>query len=180
MIVLSGGLTDEGRVSSPALDRLLTGMREARSRGIRSLGLSVVALRRVRSSPGEPSDSVAEITSEADQRALTSLAVPEVDVRFVHDVWSTRDEALAFAALARTHGWTRVVVVTSPLHTGRACAAIEMVGLNVECRPAEARDYALSRLDKSENRRLAFADAVYEGAALILYRARGWIGPEKR
>jgi uncharacterized SAM-binding protein YcdF (DUF218 family) len=97
-----------------------------------------------------------------------------LDARFVYHVHSTRDEALAFAALARTHGWRRVVAVTSPSHTRRACGALEAVGLTVECRPAAARVYDLTRLDRPSNRRLAFADVLYEAAATLLYRSRQW------
>jgi uncharacterized SAM-binding protein YcdF (DUF218 family) len=98
-----------------------------------------------------------------------------VNARFVRNVFSTRDEALAFAALARTHRWRRVVAITSPTHTARACAALEAVGLSVECRPASERVYDLSRLDRPGNRRLAFADLLYESTATLLYRARGWM-----
>jgi uncharacterized SAM-binding protein YcdF (DUF218 family) len=126
VIVLSGGITHEGRLTTAALDRFLTGVTEARARGVRSLALSEVTL-----TPGG-----IRVSSEPDQRALAALAGPELDVRFVRDVHSTRDEALSFAAMARTHGWRRVMVVTSPLHTRRACATLETAGLSVECRPA--------------------------------------------
>lgn len=165
VVILSGGITHDGRITGQALDRLLTGLAEARRRPLPQVGLSVVGL----TSRGR------EVTSEADQRALVDLVGPGIDARFVHDVHSTRDEALAFAALARTHRWRRVVAVTSPLHSRRACAALEQAGLPVECRPALARDYSLGRLDLSENRRKAFADVLYESAATAVYRTRGWI-----
>jgi uncharacterized SAM-binding protein YcdF (DUF218 family) len=165
VVVLSGGMTDEGRVTGSALDRLLTGIAEAKNRGIRALALSVT-----RDRVGS-----ATITSEADQRALVGLMAPELDVRFVREVYSTRDEALAFAAMARTHGWRRVLLVTSPTHTRRACATFEAAGLRVQCKPSRARDFAISRLDRAENRRLAFAAVLYESAGTLLYRIRGWL-----
>jgi uncharacterized SAM-binding protein YcdF (DUF218 family) len=164
VVVMSGGMNDEGRLQKQALHRLLSGLQIVRSRGIPSLALSntkQVRKQRV-------------LTTEQDQRDLVQLGAPSVDLRFVHDVYSTRDEALAFAALARTHGWRTVVVVTSPLHSARACASLENAGLTVECRPAESRDYSLDRLDLAENRRLVFADVLYESAAWLLYRQRGW------
>lgn len=164
--VLSGGMTEEGRVSGAALDRLLTGVAEAKSRHIPSLLLSVIERE-------QSSGSV--VTSEADQRALVSMMAPELDLRLVHDVHSTHDEALAFAALARTHGWTRVLLVTSPTHTRRACAAVEATGLAVQCMPSRPRDYALTRLRGPRARQLAFADALYETAATMLYEVRGWM-----
>lgn len=165
VVILSGGITHDGRVTGQALDRVLTGLAEARGRPLPQVGLSVVTLE----SGGR------DVSSEADQRALVSLIGAGIDARFVRDVHSTRDEALAFAALARTHRWRRVVAVTSPLHSRRACAALEQAGLPVECRPATARDYSLRRLDLSENRRKAFADVLYESAATVVYRVRGWI-----
>ena len=165
VVVLSGGMTDEGRLAGPALDRLLSGIAEAKRRGVRSLALSIV---------DERAGSI-PVSSEADQRALVAMIAPELDLRFVHHVYSTRDEALAFAALARTHGWNRVLLVTSPMHTRRACGTFEHAGLPVECRPSVARDFALSRLDRAENRRLAFAGVLYESSAAVLYRARGWV-----
>ena len=122
---------------------------------------------------GDDADPSVE-SSERDQRELAQLMAPELELRFVTNVHSTRDEAVAFAAMARTHGWRRVLLVTSPLHSRRACATVEQAGLPVLCAPATSREYALSRLDRPENRRLAFADAVYEGAATLLYASRGW------
>ena len=165
VVVLSGGISDGGLITGQALDRLLSAMSLARERGVTELALSVV--RKDGSDRG--------ITSESDQRALVGLAAPQVSLRFVRDVNSTRDEALAFAALARTHGWRRVMVVTSPTHTRRACAAIETAGLAVECRPAAPRDYLWSDLEGAGTHRLAFVDVVYELAATMLYRARGWM-----
>ena len=165
VVVLSGGITHEGRLTGQALDRLLTGIAEAKSRGVRTIAMSVIT----------PKDGGIRVSSEPDQRALVALAAPELDVRFVRDVHSTRDEALAFAAMARTHGWRRVMMITSPLHSRRACATFEIAGLPVECRPARARDYSISRMEVPSNRRKAFADVMYETAATALYASRGWI-----
>jgi uncharacterized SAM-binding protein YcdF (DUF218 family) len=165
VLVLSGGLMSDGRIREQALDRLLSAMLVVQRRGIPELVLSVVAL----------DERQPAVTSEADQRALVQLGLPGITPRFVYDVHSTRDEALAFAALARTHGWRRVVVVTSPMHSRRACAAIAHEGLMVECRPADGRDYSVRDLDADHDRRLAFQDVVYETTATWLYRARGWM-----
>lgn len=163
--VLSGSVTDDGRLTGAAIDRLLTGLAEATRRRV-----PVLLLSEVRSEPGP-----AGTGSETDQRALARLADPALRVHVVRDVHSTRDEAVAFAAMAQANGWRRVLLVTSPTHTRRACAAVEHVGLAVECRPSDARDYAVSSLRRAEARRLAFQDLVYEAAALALYRVRGWI-----
>lgn len=164
VVVLSGSVTSEGRVTGAALERLISGFQQARRLGIPVVALSVV---------GDDADPSVE-SSERDQRELAQLMAPDLELRFVKDVHSTRDEALAFAAMARTHGWRRVVLVTSPLHSRRACVTVEHAGLPVRCTPAVSREYALSRLDRPENRRLAFADVVYESAAAVLYALRGW------
>ena len=164
VVILSGSVTSEGRVAGAALERLISGFQHARRLGIPVVALSVV---------GDDADKSAE-SSERDQRELAQLMAPEVELRFVRNVHSTRDEALAVAAMARTHRWRQVVVVTSPLHSRRACAAVEHAGLPTRCLPAVSREYALSRLDRPENRRLAFADVVYELAATLLYALRGW------
>lgn len=165
VVVLSANVTANGRVREQGIDRLLTGMEAARALGIPALALSVVT------------DESAQraISSEADQRRLTRTFTPELAVRFVHNVHSTRDEALAFAALARTHGWRRVLVVTSPMHSRRACAALERAGMAVACWPAAGRAYAPERLDRPVNRRMAFQDVLYETLATTLYRLRGWM-----
>ncbi len=165
IIVLSGGMNDEGRISGQALSRLISAMELVHERNIPSLALSVThEVRKGRT-----------FSSEADQRALVRLGAPQADLRFVNDVFSTRDEALTFAALARTHGWESIVVVTSPLHSARACAAIQREGLRVECHPADLREYSLMHLNLPENRRKAFGDVLYESAAWLLYKARGWM-----
>lgn len=165
VVVLSGGLMDDGRITGQAVDRLLSAAQTAKTRGIRELAISIVYI--------GGTDPL--VTSERDQRALLQLMAPELSISAVREVHSTRDEALAFAALARTRGWKRVVLVTSPMHTRRSCAAFEQVGLAVECRPADGRDYSVRRITSGENRRLAFQDVLYEVAATLLYRMRGWM-----
>ncbi len=164
LLIFSGSVTSEGRVTGAALERLISGFQQARRLNIPIVALSVV---------GDDADASVE-DSERDQRQLAQLMAPDLELRFVRNVHSTRDEALAFAAMARTHAWQRVVLVTSPLHSRRACAAAEHAGLAVRCVPAASREYALSRLDRPENRRLAFADVLYESAATLLYAIRGW------
>jgi uncharacterized SAM-binding protein YcdF (DUF218 family) len=161
ILVLSGGITDDGRLTGQALDRLLSALAISQRRGIAQLALSVV--------------EQANHTSEADQKALVSLALPGASVRFVRNVFSTYDEAVAFTALARTNGWRRVILVTSPMHSARACATLEKTGLSVECRPADGRDYSVRRMGSAQDRREMFKDVVYEVAAAMLYRVRGWL-----
>ena len=167
--VLSGSMTDQGLVNDAAIDRLLSGIAEAKRRGIDNLLLSVV----VRNDPA--SGPSALITSQKDQQALVDLIAPKITVTFAYNVQSTRDEAVDFASIAGKNGWEKVLLVTSPSHTRRACATVEKAGLAVKCMPSNARDYSISRLDMPSNRRRAFSDVLYESAAILLYRARGWM-----
>jgi uncharacterized SAM-binding protein YcdF (DUF218 family) len=130
--VLSADVQSDGLVANRGVDRLLAGA--AWSRVLRRpLVLSVIRLR------------AGDVSSEADQRRVAALAgIGAADLFFVDSVHVTRDEAVRAAALARVRGWRRVLVVTSPSHSRRACAAFERAGLRVTCAPAESRDYALA------------------------------------
>jgi uncharacterized SAM-binding protein YcdF (DUF218 family) len=165
VVVLSGDVNENGRVVGSAIDRVLTGVADAKARSISSLALSVVEMEL----RGE------RVTTEVDQRALVALMAPTLTLHFVRHVFSTREEAVAFATLAKAQGWRRVLLVTSPLHTRRACATFEAAGLSVECRPAVARSRDHTRLESTESRRVVFQDLIYELTATILYKARGWI-----
>lgn len=77
-------------------------------------------------------------------------------------VLSTRDEALALRSMVPTR--TRIAVVTSPLHTRRACATFEQVGFIVTC--VASRQYQWWRVPYG---------VAYELTALVKYRWKGWI-----
>jgi uncharacterized SAM-binding protein YcdF (DUF218 family) len=165
VVVFSAAMTDAGHISDIALTRLVSGLEDARRLGIPSLAVSVQT-RRVRDR---------EISSEPDQARLTTLLGGGVQLHVVHDVTNTWNESVAFAALARSHGWTRVHAVTSPLHARRACLALEAAGLAVTCAPATSRDVALTPLGTSEARLRVTRAAIHEAVGLVVYRLRGWI-----
>ena len=165
IVVLSAGVTADGYLSEAGLDRLLTGALLLR-RGV----ADTLILSRER-----PGPRGSQVTSAADQERVLSVAAPPTAAVLVADsVHSTHDEAVRMAALARAHGITRVAVVTSPLHTRRACATFAKVGFRVSCVASESRDVAFHRLPLADRVR-AFRLSLYELAALALYRARGWI-----
>jgi uncharacterized SAM-binding protein YcdF (DUF218 family) len=163
--VLSVGLTPDSMMRSETLDRLLTGLDVARQTPPLPLMIS-----RERKKYGERvvSDSV-------DQQRLVALAQPTSQVIFVDSVFTTRTEALRMKSVAQTHGWSRIAVVTSPMHTRRACATFEAVGFRVMCVPAAVRGSGLYEGSNAEDRLRAFRAWLYETFATSSYRQRGWI-----
>jgi uncharacterized SAM-binding protein YcdF (DUF218 family) len=88
---------------------------------------------------------------------------------------NTRDEAVAVGRLCRERGFARLLVVTSPTHTRRACAAFEREGLAVVCVPAIETQFDVETLDKPGDRVKAFGPIAHERLGLFVYRRRGWI-----
>jgi uncharacterized SAM-binding protein YcdF (DUF218 family) len=165
VVVLSGSMTSDGFLSSPVLSRLVSGISEARRRNVHVVALSVI----------DNGETTQRVTSEPDQVALMSVLAPDINVQFVRNVKSTRDEALQFVALARTNRWQRVALVSSPLHTRRSCMTFEKVGLPVSCAPGQPRDYALTLVGGMHSRLNVFRDVLYETVATLVYSVRGWI-----
>ncbi len=164
VVVLSAGLTADGLVGHSGVERLLSGIRLARSTGTPALVTT-----RVR----HPDDL--EVNSDADQKALVQLMGPGLRLFIVPDVFSTRDEALRVRDLARGHRWARVAVVTSPAHSRRACGTFEKAGLRVTCVPAESREVAFESLATPGDRLEAFKLWMYEVAGTVNYRVKGWL-----
>jgi len=163
--VLSAGLTPDGLMRGETLDRLLTGLALARQGVARTLLIS-----------RESKPFGAKVVSDsADQRSLLALAQPSAQVIFVDSVFTTRTEALRMKAIALAHGWTRIAVVTSPMHTRRACATFEAVGFKVVCVPAAVRGSGLYEGSNAEDRLRAFRSWLYETFASSTYGRRGWI-----
>jgi uncharacterized SAM-binding protein YcdF (DUF218 family) len=108
-------------------------------------------------------------------KALTESLGIQVELQTVGGNRNTRDEALSLARLCRERGWKRVIVVTSPYHSRRACAAVEHEGLSVVCSPSVETGYDSKGLARSEERRRAFSVAIHERIGLWLYGVRGWL-----
>jgi uncharacterized SAM-binding protein YcdF (DUF218 family) len=163
--VLSMGFTPDGMMRSETLDRLLTGLTLAK-RGVAS---TLLISRERRTFDGRiRSDS-------ADQETILSLAKPSAQVIFVDSVFTTRTEALRMKAIARARGWSSIAVVTSPMHSRRACATFESVGFKVVCVPAAVRESGLYEGSNAQDRLRAFRSWLYETFASDSYRRRGWI-----
>jgi uncharacterized SAM-binding protein YcdF (DUF218 family) len=89
---------------------------------------------------------------------------------------NTRGEALAVASLARDRGFKLILLVTSPIHSRRASAALEKEGVTVVSSPSAETRFDLSTLDTWNDRLSAFGTVMHERLGLWVYARRGWIG----
>jgi len=168
VVVLSAGLMSDSALSANAADRLLSGlelMRAGRARRI-------VTTRHV-----EHSGS-GEMNSDADQGRLIALAsIPRERWTIVSGATTTREEALVTSRLLIPAGEKRIIVVTSPMHTRRACAVFEAVGFSVVCQGALERDHATNPAFGTHDRLAALRSYGYEVVGYLKYKARGWLTP---
>jgi uncharacterized SAM-binding protein YcdF (DUF218 family) len=110
------------------------------------------------------------------KREMHALGLTMGEVVSLHGVVrSTHDEAVRVGALCRDRSWHHLLVVTSPLHSRRACAAVERQGIEVTCSPAVETEYDVETLDRPVDRLAAFRQVVRETAALWVYQRRGWL-----
>ncbi|HEY2375758.1 MAG TPA: YdcF family protein [Gemmatimonadaceae bacterium] len=163
VIVLSTGITPDSLLAPEALDRLLTGL---------ALMRDSIAPVLVVTQPRRQSDGITAAPDQARVRALVLRPFPMLTVDSVH---VTHDEAVGAWRLLHQRGVTRVAVVTSPLHTRRACATFEHVGFTVSCVAAASRVYSVDRAQSADDRLDLFRAWLYEWAAWIEYRGRGWV-----
>jgi uncharacterized SAM-binding protein YcdF (DUF218 family) len=147
VIVLSSSVDDDSTLDYPTTKRIETAMAYAREHNAR------LVTTRVHGRFGQ--------SSEPAQRALIVRAGLQDRWTMLPDtVNSTRDEALS--ARQRIAD-TTIALVTSPLHSRRACATFERVGFRVTCVPSA--QYELWRVPLA---------VLYESAAFVKYRKNGW------
>lgn len=163
VIVLSGGITSDSLLMPEPLDRLLSGLALMQ----RGVGRVLVVT--------EPRRTDDRATAERDQRWVRGLIDRPFEMLVVDNPHTTHDEAVGAWRILRPRGATRVAVVTSPLHTFRACATFEGVGFTVSCVPALSRSYTVDEPRSATERLAVFREWLYERAGLLEYRQRGWI-----
>jgi uncharacterized SAM-binding protein YcdF (DUF218 family) len=149
VIVLNGG-TRDSLLGVFSLDRLLTGLELVK----RTDSARLVTTRTIYHG----------VSSDADQRHLVALAGLTDRWTILDTVRTTHEEALRLRA--KFPQLTSVVVVTSPMHTRRACAVFEKLGLQVTCVASYYRNRSLYN-DLSQY--------GYERMAWMLYKHRDWI-----
>ena len=165
VVVLSSSVSADSVLDPIATERLLSGLEFMRRHNVGSIVTTRPALSR----------RDLHQVSDADQRALIALAGDTTRWREVGPVRTTREEAIRTASLLAPAASRSIAVVTSPLHTRRACGAFEAVGFRVVCVPSTERMYAIYAFTGVRGRLLAIADWLYERVGMVEYRARGWV-----
>jgi uncharacterized SAM-binding protein YcdF (DUF218 family) len=165
VVVLSGWVKPDSALEAVAVERLLTGLELVKA----GLAPRLVTTRVV------STDGGIRVVSDDDQRRFVRLVGLESAWTEVDSVGNTHDEATRSAALLFPVGGKRIAVVTSPMHTRRACAVFEGVGFEVHC--VAAREMvAVTRHPATPGDRLAaFRDYLYERLGMVKYRAKGWV-----
>ena len=161
VFVNASGIHPTGELTSPAMSRLVH-------------GIELVAERQA------PALVLSDLKAPYPSYALAAKALMENlgiagELHTVGGNANTRDEVLSLARLCRERGWKRVIVVTSPYHSRRACAAVEHEGISVMCSPSVETAFDLNGLVRSDERRRAFSKAVHERIGLLVYWWRGWL-----
>jgi uncharacterized SAM-binding protein YcdF (DUF218 family) len=110
-------------------------------------------------------------------RDLLDAAGVKAELLVLPRAENTRAEALAVADLARKRGFKLVLLVTSPIHSRRASAALEKEGVTVVSSPSEETRFNLDTLDTWSDRLAAFGSVMHERLGLWVYARRGWVGP---
>jgi len=166
IVVLSSSVNRDGVLDVSGTERLLSGLAIWRRNHARLLITTRV----------EDRQGNRVITSDADQRALIQLGGDTSAWRIAAPAHTTHDEAMRTAEILAPATARTIAVVTSPLHTRRACATFETLGFHVVCVPSDERGYAVYSLPGSADRVRGFFDWLYEQLAMIKYKGRGWIG----
>ena len=164
IVVLSASVKSDGALNAEGTERLLEGIELFQRRiAPRVFTTSVEAMypNGVR-------------VSNADQKRLLKMGGADSAWTSLSGAFTTRDEALQ-SAIQLPAASRKVVVVTSPLHTRRACATFEAVGFTVICHPATERQYVTWHPLSPPDRLASFRDYLYERMGVLKYRSKGWV-----
>jgi uncharacterized SAM-binding protein YcdF (DUF218 family) len=164
VVVLSSSVQSDTALDQPGLDRLLTGMELISQHRARRIVTSRVAV----------PFAAGRLSTDADQRRTIRLIDSTVQWSVVDSVHSTRDEAVHMARLLFPVGIRSIYLVTSPMHTRRACITFETVGFTVACHPALEHGHPAWRPETAEDRLESFRQYIYERLGVLKYRSKRW------
>jgi uncharacterized SAM-binding protein YcdF (DUF218 family) len=117
----------------------------------------------------------AEVHGVAIAREMMDAAGVTTELVVLPQATTTREESQAVATLARTRSFKLILLVTSPIHSRRASAALEKEGVTVVSSPSAETRFDLSTLDTWNDRLTAFGTVMHERLGLWVYARRGWI-----
>ncbi len=118
----------------------------------------------------------AAVQGVALAREMIDAAGVTTEIVVLSKAENTREEATAVSSLARSRNFKMVLLVTSPIHSRRASAALEKEGVTVVSSPSAETRFDLSTLDTWNDRLSAFGTVMHERLGLWVYARRGWIG----
>lgn len=117
----------------------------------------------------------AEVHGVSVAREMMEAAGVTTELVVLPRAENTREEAKAVATLARTRSFKLILLVTSPIHSRRASAALEKQGVTVVSSPSTETRFDLATLDTWNDRLAAFGSVMHERLGLWVYARRGWI-----
>jgi uncharacterized SAM-binding protein YcdF (DUF218 family) len=121
--------------------------------------------------------------SEITRGLLARWGVPETAMIPLGNNSDTHDEALKVAALARKHGWRRVLLVTSANHMRRAAATFRHVDLDVTPVPCNfltsvgTGDVPFTISVPGPDGFVKMGIWLHEQVGWLMYWRRGWLKP---
>jgi len=160
IVVLSGGRYSDGSLTEAALERTITAVRLYRQ------GLAPRLL-----FTGGP--CCGQSASALMANLAVELGVPRSGIFLEEHSHRTYESATNSAALLRTSGMQKAILITSPLHMLRAQLAFRAAGVSVY--PVRASEKNLLLVTNAVERISLLQDAVHEYLGLAFYRIRGWI-----
>jgi len=119
----------------------------------------------------------ADIPGAAIVRQLLESAGVAPDLLEAGRAETTHEEAVVVGKLVRQRGLKLVLLVTSPIHSRRASAALEKEGVTVVSSPSPETRFDLERLPTSSARLAAFGSVIHERLGFWVYARRGWVDP---
>jgi uncharacterized SAM-binding protein YcdF (DUF218 family) len=119
----------------------------------------------------------AESEADAMRTAILRLGVPSDRIVVEAESKTTREEAIIIDRMLKNAGRQPVVLVTSPTHMSRSLAVFRAIG--IDAIPSVAAFKSEHALEKyrwlpSDLGLLLSDSVVYDTAAELYYRARGW------
>ena len=162
VVVLSTYLQSDGTLNSAAQERVMQGYILLKRNWANRLVLTANATDFGSQAP-------------AIQNQMKNLGLDAFPVDVVGHVRDTHDEALAVAQLAKERGWSRIILVTHPMHMRRAAGVFEKAGLQVICSPCAEGEFDMLLLTTPNGRLHSFRYWLHETVGIAIYRMRGWM-----